>query len=479
MKRILKAALPLLVLAAVLALIACAVNPVSGKKELMLFSEKQEIAMGQETDQAIRQQFGIYQDKALNEYVNRIGQSMVPNSHRPNLKHSFAVLDTAVVNAFAAPGGYIYVTRGILALMNSEAELAAVLGHEMGHVAARHSMAQMSAQVLAQIGLIVGSVISKDIRKFAGLASIGMQLLFLKFSRSDEYQADALGIRYARQAKYSPGEMLRFFTALENMSGEASSHKIPTFLSTHPMTKDRIAKVKEQIASEDVRLAVRHDEYLRRIDGMVFGDNPRQGFVERGAFYHPEMAFTFTLPAGWAMENTPQQVAAAAKDGRAALYLRAETSSQDLETYLLAKAKDLGQAELLSKGAEAVNRFSARHAYFRVAQEEGEPLALRLTCIRKDGLVYTFIAVSTMAAADVCQPLMAKSIASFATLSDPRHLNRGPERLALSSPDGRQTLQGLLTRSGVDQRHWKQLAVFNSLNLESVPQPGRLIKLLK
>ena len=145
-----------LALVAMLAIIACAVNPVSGKKELMLFSEKQEIAMGQETDQQIRQQFGIYEDKALNEYVNRIGQSMVPNSHRPNLKHYFAVLDTPVVNAFAAPGGYIYVTRGILALMNSEAELAAVLGHEMGHVAARHSMKQMSAQMLAQVGLVRG-----------------------------------------------------------------------------------------------------------------------------------------------------------------------------------------------------------------------------------------------------------------------------------------------------------------------------------
>lgn len=195
---------------AVLLAVACAVNPVSGKKELMLFSEQQEIAMGQETDQAIRQQYGIYPDKELNEYVDRIGQGMVPNSHRPKLKHHFAVLDTPVVNAFAAPGGYIYVTRGILALMNSEAELAAVLGHEMGHVAARHSMAQMSGQMLAQIGLVVGSIVSKDIRKFAGLASIATQLLFLKFSRSDEYQADALGIRYARAAQYSPGEMLRF-----------------------------------------------------------------------------------------------------------------------------------------------------------------------------------------------------------------------------------------------------------------------------
>ena len=467
------------IVAVVLAAIACAVNPVSGKKELMLFSEKQEIAMGQETDQALRQQFGIYEDRALNEYVNRIGQSMVPNSHRPNLKHHFAVLDTPVVNAFAAPGGYIYVTRGILALMNSEAELAAVLGHEMGHVAARHSMAQMSTQIVVQLGLVVGSIVSKDIRKFAGLASIGMQLLFLKFSRSDEYQADALGIRYARQAKYSPGEMLRFFSALEDMSAEASSHRIPTFLSTHPMTKDRITKVREQVSSQDVRLAIKREDYLQRIDGMVFGDNPRQGFVENGVFYHPEMTFSFVLPADWVVENTPRQVAAGEKEGRAVLYLRAETSNQELEPFLLAKAKELGQAELLKSSNAAVNRLPARHAFFRVAQEQGEPLAVRLSCIRKESLIYTFIALSTFSAANTFQPELERAILSFQKLNDNRYLNRGPERLTLARPDGRQTLEKMMTRSGVDRKYWKQLAAFNSLKLDSVPETGKWVKLLK
>ena len=308
MRRFIRTQWIIVTLAVALLAIACAVNPVSGKKELMFFSEQQEIAMGQETDQAIRQQYGIYEDKALNDYVNRVGQSMVSHSHRPKLKHYFAILDTPMVNAFAAPGGYIYVTRGILALMNSEAELAAVLGHEMGHVAARHSMAKMSGQMLAQIGLVVGSVISKDIRKFAGLASIGTQLLFLKFSRSDEYQADSLGIRYSRQAQYAPGEMLRFFSALENMSAESSSHNIPTFLSTHPMTSDRIAKVKEQLSSQDASLAIKKEDYLRRLDGLIYGDNPRQGFVENGVFYHPEMAFRFSIPANWVVQNTPMQV---------------------------------------------------------------------------------------------------------------------------------------------------------------------------
>lgn len=479
MKRSLRTHWFVVMLVVALLAIACAVNPVSGKKELMFFSEKQEIAMGQETDQAIRQQYGIYEDKALNEYVDRIGQSMVPHSHRPQLKHYFAILDTPMVNAFAAPGGYIYVTRGILALMNSEAELAAVLGHEMGHVAARHSMAQMSGQMLAQIGLIVGSVVSKDIRKFAGLANIGTQLLFLKFSRSDEYQADSLGIRYARQAQYAPGEMLRFFSALENMSAESSSHNIPTFLSTHPMTSDRIAKVKEQLSSQDASLAIRKEDYLRRLDGLIYGDNPRQGFVENGVFHHPEMAFCFSVPANWVVQNTPMQVMIGEKEGRAALLLQAETTSQDLDPYLQAKAQGLGQAKLLKTAGDAVGPFQARHAWFQVPQEQSEPLAVRLSCIRKGGLVYSFIGLSAYSTADTFHPVLNRAIESFRHEADPRILKRGPERLKLVRPDGSQTLRAMLTQSGVDRTHWKQLSVFNSIALDSVPEAGKLVKLLK
>lgn len=469
----------LVILTTILATLSCAINPVSGKKELMLFSEKQEISMGQETDQQIRQQFGIYEDKGLNEYVDHIGQRMVPYSHRPNLQYHFAVLDTPVVNAFAAPGGFIYVTRGIMALMNSEAELAAVLGHEMGHVAARHSMKQMSGQMLAQIGLVLGSIVSKDIRKFAGLASVGMQLLFLKFSRSDEYQADSLGIGYARQAAYSPGEMLRFFTALENMSAESSSNKIPTFLSTHPMTSDRIAKVKAMVTSKDVRLAVKKEPYLRQVDGIIYGENPRQGFVENSVFYHPEMAFQFKIPNGWAVENTPKQVVVSEKDGKAVLILQAETSAQDLDSYLQAKAKEFGQAELLKQTSDPVNRFNSRHAYFKVPQEQSEPLAVRLSCIRKDNMVYSFIALSTYSTANTYQPTLERAVFSFQQLNDPRYLNRGPQRLSLLRPDGRQTFQSLMNNAGVDRKLWKQLAVYNSLVLEAVPKTSQLIKLVK
>jgi predicted Zn-dependent protease len=469
----------ILILAAILAAIACAVNPVSGKKELMFFSEKAEIALGQDTDRQIKQQFGIYEDKGLNEYVGAVGRKMVPFSHRPNLQYHFAVLDTPVINAFAAPGGFIYVTRGIMVLMNSEAELAAVLGHELGHVAARHSVKRLSGTILLSVGLLLGSALNKDIAKLAGLAGIGMQLLFLKFSRSDEYQADSLGISYARQAAYSPGEMLRFFKALENMSVDSGGSRLPSFLSTHPLTKDRIAKVKEMVSSQDVRLAVKKEPYLRQVDGMVYGDNPHQGFAENGVFYHPAMAFFFTIPAGWSVENTPKQVVAGEKNGKAALILQAEETSQDLDPYLQAKIKEFGQAELLQAGSNAVNRFPCRQAYCRVPQKQGEPLAIRLACIRKDGRIYTFVGLSSFADSDIYQPVLERAIRSFQKLSDPRYLNRGPKRISLLQPNGRQTLETLMNSSGVERQLWKQLAVFNSIGLSAVPESGQLIKLVR
>ena len=182
------------------AIVACAVNPVTGKKELMLYSEGQEIELGKQTDAEVAATYGVYDDPALQSYIGQLGQSLAAKGQRPGLPWRFTVLDSPVVNAFAVPGGAVYVTRGILALMSSEAELAAVLGHEIGHVNARHSMSQMSKQQMAQLGLVLGSVVSQEFAKYAGLAGTGLQVLFLKYSRDNENQADALGVEYSRAA---------------------------------------------------------------------------------------------------------------------------------------------------------------------------------------------------------------------------------------------------------------------------------------
>jgi predicted Zn-dependent protease len=201
-----------------LALTGCATNPATGQKEFSLVSEGQEVSMGQEGDKAVQAEYGVYDDPALNAYVDGIGKKLAAVSERPNLEWHFRVVDSPVVNAFALPGGYIYVTRGILAVCNSEAQIAGVLGHEIGHVTARHSARQITRSQLAQVGLGLGSIFVEGFSPYGQAASVGLQLLFLKYSRGDETQADELGVRYASRAGYDPREIPATYSALKRLA---------------------------------------------------------------------------------------------------------------------------------------------------------------------------------------------------------------------------------------------------------------------
>jgi len=185
--------------------ISCAINPVTHKRELMLLSAADEVAMGQQTDPQVLQTFGQYKDADLARYVTALGNKLGALSHQPELDYSVKVLDSPVVNAFAVPGGYVYLSRGILAYLNDEAELAGVMGHEIGHIAARHSAQQYSRAQVTQLGLGLGAMVSKTFRKYAGLAQFGVGMLFLSFSRDMERQADALGVEYSSKAGYDAG----------------------------------------------------------------------------------------------------------------------------------------------------------------------------------------------------------------------------------------------------------------------------------
>ena len=218
-----------LLLGAALAVgLACARNPVTGKNEIALVSEGQEIEMGKQAAQEVAQTMGFVNNAGLESYVSAIGMKMAKASERPDLPWEFHVVDDAAVNAFALPGGFIYVTRGLLTSINDEAELATVMGHEIGHVTPRHSVEQMSKAQLAQLGLGLGSVFSPQIAQFAGVASQGLQLLFLKYGRTAESQADELGFRYALNQNYDVREMANVFVTLERVSNEAAAGGCPS-----------------------------------------------------------------------------------------------------------------------------------------------------------------------------------------------------------------------------------------------------------
>lgn len=264
-----------LLLASALLLGGCTLNPATGSHQLNFFGEESEIEMGREADAEIVASVGLYDDPLLQDYVQDLGMEIAASSERPGLPWSFKLLDDPSVNAFALPGGYVYVTRGLMTHLDSEAELAATIGHEVGHVTARHGVNQRSKQILASAGLGVASILDEDLADWAFAGHIGLGLLFLQHSRDDERQADDLGLRYAMRAGYDPREMSELFGVLEAVSQVEGVGRLPTWLATHPDPGARRKRVEEKVAKlqiSDANAKVERDSYLERLDGMVFGD---------------------------------------------------------------------------------------------------------------------------------------------------------------------------------------------------------------
>ena len=458
---------------------SCAVNPVTGKRELNFFSEQQEIALGEKTDGEIKAQYGIYSDQALNAYVQRIGQSMAPLTHRPHLAYHFAVLDTPVVNAFAVPGGYVYVTRGILAMMNSEAELAVVLGHELGHVNARHSMAKLSQLMLAQLGLGVASAISETFAELSGAASIGIQLLFLKFSRDDEREADALGVEYSRKGGYNPSEMINFFGSLERLGDLSGGQSLPGFLSTHPLTSERVQNTRGMLFETDGQLKIEKNGYMAAVDNMVYGPDPRQGYVEKNAFYHPELRFSFTFPESWQVQNTPAQVTMATEDGKAGVILKAEKTSENLEDYAEKVAAKIENAQFVDERSSVINGLTSYHQVYDITQEEGENIRVRLSYIRKNGFIYTFLSLSAENEFSQHDGEFRSIVGSFQELKEAKYIARRPLRIRLVKANGRDNLQTIFQKARMVKDLWPTFAVMNGGELGSTPARGQTVKVVR
>jgi predicted Zn-dependent protease len=499
MKRILRLAPIILIGLAILLVIHCAVNPVTGKKELMLISKAHEIEMGREIDRALRMEYGFYQDYRLQNYVRQVGEELVPYTHRPELEYHFAILDTPVENAFAAPGGYIYVTRGLMALMNSKAELATVLGHELGHVNARHSARQMSRALLFEVGLALVSELSKDFRKIAPYTYIAGQLLFLKYSRRDEYQADALGIEYAYKAGYASREMVTFFNSLQRLTESAGGPRLPNFLSTHPLTPRRVQKVEELLQSEPFsrpqdspQPKVERDGYLASLNGLVYGDNPNQGFVEGNTFYHPEMKFSVEIPRGWKVNNTPRQVTMSSKNDDGVIVLMAEESPDTLDNYTKTLMKEFSNAIDLQQQFGRINGLSAYHTICTLhtpsdskeeeekeKNSEVEDVNMQVSCIRKGGLIFTFLSAANRSDYGAYRYTIRRTVNSFNHLNAPRYLKRKANRVFIEQVRKNTTLRQFLGSTGIHQKRWKTISLINSLDLDSRVSRNQKIKVIR
>lgn len=431
----------LFIVALLLALAGCAVNPATGQRELMLVSEGQEIGMGREADPDIVGAYGLYPDSVFQAYVRGLGERLAAQSERPNLPWTFRVLDDPVVNAFALPGGFNYVTRGILAYFNSEAELVAVMGHELGHVTARHGARQMTQQQIAQVGLVAGVILVPKFQDFAGLAQAGLGLMFLSFSRGDETQADELGLRYMYRAGYDPREMPKVFAMLDRVSQAAGGDRLPQWLSTHPNPDNRqqhIAQLIAQLPQDFSGRLIRRDEYLRHLDGMTFGPNPREGFFRDVLFLHPDLRFQIRFPEGWKTSNQKSAVLAQSpqKDGLMQLTVVGEaTPDAAVRTFLTQQGITAGAI-----ASHSVNGLPAASASFQATSQQAT-LAGQVTAIRYGDATYRLLAYGSEASWPSYQGPARASVQSFQRLTDPAALAVQPLKIAIVRVDRAMTLQ--------------------------------------
>jgi predicted Zn-dependent protease len=432
---------PSLTAAAVVAVavVACATNPATGKRQLMLVSEAQEIAMGKGADQEAVAAYGLYPDPDVQAYVEQLGKRLATASERPSLPWSFKVVDDPAVNAFALPGGYIYVTRGIMAHLRSEAELVAVMGHEIGHVTARHSASQMSKQQLAMGGLILGMAVQPELQQFAGLAQQGLGLLFLKFGRDDENQADELGLRYMTLEHYDPREMLEVFGVLDGVTRAEGGGRMPDWLSTHPSPGNRLTRIRGEIATTGASgTVVNRAAYLRRLDGMVFGENPREGFFRANAFYHPDLRFQLEFPRGFKTQNQKQAVVGVseAQDALVALTLAAGSSPEEAaRQFFSQQGRKAGRS-----GRDTIGGLPAYTAIFEAATGEGGTLGGKVSFVAYDGKIYRLMGYAPAERFPAYQDAFDAAIRSFSRLTDPRYLGVQPKRLELVNVDRQMAL---------------------------------------
>lgn len=466
----------------------CSKNPVTGKKEIIFMSKEKEIALGAESHPSIVATMGIYDDKNLNAFINEKGKAMANISHRPDLPYQFFIVDSPVVNAFAVPGGYVYFTRGIMAHFNNEAEFAGVLGHEIGHITARHSARQQTSQIFGQVGLLAGMVLSETVRGLADQTQQALGLLLLSYSREHETESDKIGVEYSSKIGYDAHQMADFFGTLKKIS-EKSGQTIPTFQSTHPDPGGRQTKV-EKLATEyqkehPAKYNVNRDAYLRKIEGIIYGADPKQGFVENNQFYHPELKLQFPVPSGWQYENSPAQFQMAAKDGKSMVLFTiapGKTLEEAAQGVIKNYSLQVSENEKTSiNGNPAIVMVSTQAAQTQTGQQAAptaNSIQVATWLIQYGGNIYAIHGVAQAAnfAGSVNQ---FKSIAQgFKAVTDGNILNRQPDRIRIKTVQRDGSLKDALKDNNQSDKQMDDLAIINGMSLSDKVTKGMLIKTL-
>jgi predicted Zn-dependent protease len=482
--------LPVLTLAALLVLSACATNPVSGRKDFVLMSEAQEVELGRQNDPAIRKQYGRYDDAALQAYVNAIGQRVAAKSHRAGLTFHFTVLDSEEVNAFALPGGYVYITRGILAYLQSEAELAAVLGHEIGHVTARHGVRQYTAATAAGLGATLASVFVPGLGSASGqqLVSVLGNALLSGYGREHELEADRLGAQYLARSGYDPDAMIGVIGVLKNQEefekqraaaeGRAARIYHGVFAS-HPSADQRLQQVVREAHQykTSATTGVAREEFLRHLDGLAFGDSEAQGIRRGQRFYHRTLNLTLAFPEGWRLANRPDALLATSPDGQGLLQLMMEPvkGAANPRDFLHARLKQAPRrAEQALDGA----RYPS-HSLLTTLNTPFGQREVRVVTLFYGEHAYTFLGTAkTDGAMHTHEPQFRATALSLRPLgADEQSLARGL-RLHLRAARAGERFHTLAQGSALGPQAEALLRLLNGKFPDGEPRAGERIKLI-
>lgn len=472
--------LPALLLTAA-ALAACATNPVTGKRELSLMSEEQEIQIGREQDVQVRKEMGVYSDEALQKYIMDIGVRLSRVSERPELPWHYTVVDSPAINAFALPGGYIYITRGILASLNSEAQLAGVLGHEIGHVTHRHTAESMTQQSLMGLGLGALEVASPTLRRYDGAAQQALGLMFLSYSRAHETEADQLGVEYATRAGYDPREIPATYAMLKRVS-QAAGSTIPPFLSTHPDPGDRevrTAELARAAAAGKMGLLIRQRDYLQHLEGLVYGRDPRQGYFEGAHYFHPTLGFEMEIPEGWKTQDSRAAMQAAEPSQKAGFQLSvARTGGTPTPAAFVQALVADGKIQHADGGSERPGGYDAWIGRLAVAGQNG-PTILDAGFIRiSRGTMLQLIGQSAIPGDDFDHRIMA-SLRSIRPLYDQARRDPLPSRVHLTDAPRAGAFADVIAGLGPLGISADELAIINNVESGESIQGGKRIKLVR
>lgn len=464
----------------ILSLSGCAVNPVTGKQDFVVLSEEQEIQMGREYNAQILRQYQIYEDEKIQNYVQSIGESLAKKSHRPNLIYRFTVLDSPEINAFALPGGYIYINRGLMAYMSSEEELAAVLGHEIGHVTARHSVKQYSQAQL--MGVLSAAIEINSGRTAGDIANLASGALLSGYGREMELEADDLGAQYIYQDGYSPQGMYDVLAVLKDQ--EIYSKKVAKqrgieprnyhgVFASHPSNDKRLQEILDNVSQNFVKGTNKSkSNYLAMIDGMVFGDSQQAGVTRGNEFFHGPLNFYLSSPENWEIINNANSLIFNAPFGEATLQVTLEDLNfvESPEDYLKRFVRNTTDEEVLM--IDGLSGFTAK------TYRSGR--TTRMAVIFKDDKAYQFIAYLKERGGDFSSYDLQfmNIIKSLRSLTDKESKYSQPLRIKIYKVRQGETYESIASTSSITLNPEDQLRLLNGDYPDKELTVGRVIKIV-